>query len=62
MEDFWGPSRKLLGDLKFLESLKTYDKVRFGIVVSALHAQFFRLFFLIVKLQPVKVTMLTQTC
>ncbi|XP_006892767.1 PREDICTED: dynein heavy chain 3, axonemal [Elephantulus edwardii] len=26
IEDYWGPSRKLLGDLKFLESLKTYDK------------------------------------
>lgn len=26
IEDFWGPSKKLLGDLKLLESLKTYDK------------------------------------
>uniref|UniRef100_A0A672TSR7 Dynein axonemal heavy chain 3 n=1 Tax=Strigops habroptila TaxID=2489341 RepID=A0A672TSR7_STRHB len=26
IEDYWGPSRKLLSDLKFLESLKTYDK------------------------------------
>uniref|UniRef100_A0A8C8BKI7 Dynein axonemal heavy chain 3 n=1 Tax=Otus sunia TaxID=257818 RepID=A0A8C8BKI7_9STRI len=26
LEDYWGPSRKILGDLKFLESLKTYDK------------------------------------
>ncbi|XP_012866608.1 PREDICTED: dynein heavy chain 3, axonemal [Dipodomys ordii] len=26
IEDFWGVSRKILGDLKFLESLKTYDK------------------------------------
>lgn len=26
VEDYWGPSLKLLGDLKFLESLKTYDK------------------------------------
>uniref|UniRef100_A0A672TR52 Dynein axonemal heavy chain 3 n=1 Tax=Strigops habroptila TaxID=2489341 RepID=A0A672TR52_STRHB len=25
-KDYWGPSRKLLSDLKFLESLKTYDK------------------------------------
>uniref|UniRef100_A0A8C2U835 Dynein axonemal heavy chain 3 n=1 Tax=Coturnix japonica TaxID=93934 RepID=A0A8C2U835_COTJA len=25
-KDYWGSSRKLLGDLKFLESLKTYDK------------------------------------
>lgn len=26
MEDFWGPSVKLLADMKFLESLKAYDK------------------------------------
>ncbi|XP_052628381.1 dynein axonemal heavy chain 3 [Harpia harpyja] len=26
LEDYWGPSRKILGDLKFLESLKAYDK------------------------------------
>lgn len=26
VEDFWGPSVKLLGDLKFLEHLKSYDK------------------------------------
>ncbi|KAL1116324.1 hypothetical protein AAG570_005819 [Ranatra chinensis] len=26
VEDFWGPSQKLLGDIKFLESLKTYNK------------------------------------
>lgn len=26
VEDYWGPSQKLLGDLKFLESLRTYDK------------------------------------
>uniref|UniRef100_UPI00358FFBD0 dynein axonemal heavy chain 3 n=1 Tax=Myxine glutinosa TaxID=7769 RepID=UPI00358FFBD0 len=26
IEDFWGPSKKLLGDLKFLGSLKTFDK------------------------------------
>ncbi|NXW95358.1 DYH3 protein, partial [Alopecoenas beccarii] len=26
IEDYWGPSRKLLGDMKFLESLKMYDK------------------------------------
>nr|XP_026485669.1 dynein heavy chain 3, axonemal [Vanessa tameamea] len=25
-EDFWGPSQKMLGDMKFLESLKNYDK------------------------------------
>ncbi|KAK1880668.1 Dynein heavy chain 3 axonemal [Dissostichus eleginoides] len=26
VEDYWGPSKKLLGDLKFLESLKAYDR------------------------------------
>ena len=26
IEDYWGPSQKLLGDMKFLERLKTYDK------------------------------------
>lgn len=26
IDDFWGPSKKLLGDLKFLENLKAYDK------------------------------------
>ncbi|CAG5890787.1 unnamed protein product [Menidia menidia] len=26
VEDFWGPSKKLLGDLKFLDNLKAYDK------------------------------------
>ncbi|XP_062266298.1 dynein axonemal heavy chain 3 [Platichthys flesus] len=26
VDDYWGPSKKLLGDLKFLESLKAYDK------------------------------------
>ncbi|XP_068952632.1 dynein axonemal heavy chain 3 [Petaurus breviceps papuanus] len=26
IEDYWGTSRKVLGDLKFLDSLKTYDK------------------------------------
>ena len=26
VEDFWGPSQKLLGDFKFLDSLKNYDK------------------------------------
>ncbi|XP_053327633.1 dynein axonemal heavy chain 3 [Spea bombifrons] len=26
VEDYWGPSRKLLSDLKFLESLKSFDK------------------------------------
>lgn len=26
IDDFWGPSKRLLGDMKFLEHLKTYDK------------------------------------
>ncbi len=26
IEDFWGPSQKMLGDFKFLDSLKAYDK------------------------------------
>ena len=27
IEDFWGPAKKMLGDMKFLEHLKTFDKV-----------------------------------
>lgn len=26
VEDFWGPAKKLLGDMKFLQSLHEYDK------------------------------------
>lgn len=26
IEDYWGPSQKVLSDFKFLESLKSYDK------------------------------------
>lgn len=26
VEDYWGPSQKMLGDMKFLEPLKVYDK------------------------------------
>ena len=26
IEDFWGPSKRLLGDMKFLDNLKVYDK------------------------------------
>lgn len=26
IEDFWGPSKKLLGDLRFLDGLKAYNK------------------------------------
>ena len=28
IEDYWGPSKRILGDMKFLQSLKEYDKVR----------------------------------
>ena len=27
IEDFWPPSKRLLGDMKFLQSLHEYDKV-----------------------------------
>lgn len=27
IEDFWGPSKRLLGEMSFLKSLKDYDKV-----------------------------------
>ena len=27
IEDFWGPSKRVLGDMGFLKSLKDYDKV-----------------------------------
>ena len=27
IEDFWGPSKKMLGDMNFLKTLHTYDKV-----------------------------------
>ena len=27
IEDFWGPSKRMLGDMKFLQSLREYDKV-----------------------------------
>lgn len=26
VEDFWGPSKRVLGDLKFLEGLMQFDK------------------------------------
>lgn len=26
VEDFWGPAKKLLGDMRFLQSLHEYDK------------------------------------
>ena len=33
VEDYWGPSQKLLGDLSFLNSLKSYDKDNIDTVV-----------------------------
>ena len=33
VEDYWGPSQKLLGDLGFLNSLKAYDKDNIDVVV-----------------------------
>uniref|UniRef100_A0A6I8PID9 Dynein axonemal heavy chain 3 n=1 Tax=Ornithorhynchus anatinus TaxID=9258 RepID=A0A6I8PID9_ORNAN len=33
IEDYWGTSRKILGDLKFLDSLKTYDKDNIPVAV-----------------------------
>jgi len=27
IEDFWGPSKKLLGEMKFLEGLQQFNKV-----------------------------------
>lgn len=33
--DFWGPSKKLLGDMKFLDGLKSYDKDNIPVKVMA---------------------------
>ena len=33
VEDFWGPSQKLLGDLGFLNSLRVYDKDNIDVTV-----------------------------
>ena len=32
IEDFWAPSKRVLGDMKFLQSLKEFDKVGLGSV------------------------------
>lgn len=34
IEDYWGPSKKILGDMKFLEGLREYDKVCFCVELS----------------------------
>lgn len=42
IEDFWGPSQKLLGDLKFLDSLKSYDKDNIPpVVMKKIRERFF---------------------
>ena len=35
IEDYWGPSKRLLGDMKFLENLKEYDKDNIPVCVHA---------------------------
>lgn len=32
--DYWGPSKKLLGDLTFLQQLKVYDKDNISVSFS----------------------------
>ena len=32
--DYWGPSKRLLGDMKFLDGLKEYDKDNIPVSVS----------------------------
>ncbi len=36
IEDFWGPSKKVLGDMKFLQTLKEFDKVE-SVLVKVSH-------------------------
>ena len=35
IEDFWGPSKRVLGDMSFLKSLKDYDKVIYTCIVHS---------------------------
>ena len=37
IEDFWGPSKRVLGDMKFLQSLREYDKVCHPFIESVIH-------------------------
>ena len=37
VEDFWGPSKRLLGDMKFLDGLKTYDKDKIAVSLSCIY-------------------------
>ena len=34
IEDYWGPSKRLLGDMKFLDNLKEYDKDNIAVSLS----------------------------
>ena len=38
VEDFWGPSKRLLGDMKFLDNLKEYDKDNIPVSGVFVHA------------------------
>ena len=38
IEDYWGPSKRLLGDMKFLDSLKEYDKDNIPVSNMYIHA------------------------
>lgn len=33
VEDYWGPSKKLLGDMNFLRDLKEYDKDNIPVII-----------------------------
>lgn len=33
VDDYWGASQKLLGDMKFLDRLKTYDKDNIAVAI-----------------------------
>ena len=37
IEEYWGPSKRLLSDMKFLQSLKEYDKVCLSAVHQTTH-------------------------
>jgi dynein heavy chain, axonemal len=48
MQDFWGPSQKLLGDMKFIDSLKNYDKDNIpDDVMKTIRTKYKNVFFLI---------------
>lgn len=37
IEDYWGPAKKMLGDMKFLESLHNFDKVKQSVCSPYVH-------------------------